>query len=73
MIRKFVAWGHHPDDSQEERLKKSSLLVVTGPFAIAGIVWGLIYFANGLIIPGSIPFSYGLLSIANIISFGFTN
>jgi len=72
IIRTFVEWGHHPEDSEEVKLKKSSLLVVSGPFAIAGLVWGILYFSNDLIIPGSIPFSYGILSISNIIVFGFT-
>ena len=72
IIQKFVQLGHHPDDPQEERLKKSSLLVVSGPFAIAGLVWGILYFSHGLLLPGAIPFSYGVLSIINIISFGFS-
>lgn len=72
IVQQFVGLGHHPDDSKDERLKKSSLLVVSGPFAVAGIVWGVLYFSNGLLLPGAIPFSYGVLSIINIISFGFT-
>lgn len=72
IYQKFVKLGYRPDDPREEKLKKSSLLVVSGPFAIAGLVWGILYFSNGLLIPGLIPFSYGILSIINIISFGFT-
>ncbi len=71
-IKNLIQLGHHPNDSKEERLKKSSLLVVSGPFAIAGLVWGILYFSNGLLVPGAIPFSYGVLSIINIISFGFS-
>jgi signal transduction histidine kinase/DNA-binding response OmpR family regulator len=71
-IERFVVLGHHPKDPEEEKLKKSSLLVVSGPFAIAGIVWGVLYFASGLIIPGAIPFCYGILSTINIISFAFS-
>jgi len=70
--QKFVELGHHPNDPKDERLKKSSLLVVSGPFSLAGLVWGLLYFANGLFIPGAIPFTYGILSIINIISFSYT-
>ena len=64
--------GHHPDDPTDEKLRKSSLLVVSGPFALAGIVWGALYLTKGLTIPGWIPFSYGILSIINIVSFGFS-
>lgn len=56
----------------EEKLKKSSLLVVSGPFALAGLIWGVLYFSNGLIVPGAIPFTYGVLSIINILSFRFS-
>ena len=72
LIQKFVKLGHRPNDPKDERLQKSSLLVVSGPFAIAGLVWGVLYYANGLIVPGSIPFSYGLLSVASIISFAIS-
>ncbi|MDX1617729.1 MAG: histidine kinase dimerization/phospho-acceptor domain-containing protein, partial [Balneolaceae bacterium] len=71
-IRTFVEWGHRPDDPEEEKLKKSSLLVVSGPFALAGLIWGVLYFAIGLILPGTIPFGYGILSVASMITFGIT-
>ncbi|MDH4089200.1 MAG: response regulator [Cyclobacteriaceae bacterium] len=72
IFQKFIALGHHPDDRDDEKLKKSSLLVMAGPFMLAGLLWGLIYFANGLVIPGAIPFCYGLLSIVSIISFSIS-
>lgn len=72
IFQKFIALGHHPDDPDDEKLKKSSLLVMSGPFMMAGLIWGLLYFANGLVIPGSIPFSYGILSLGSIILFSFT-
>lgn len=69
---KFIILGHHPNDSEEIKLKKSSLLMMSAPFAIAGLVWGLLYFAYGLNIPGIIPFSYGILSVLSIIHFAKT-
>ncbi|MEO5601043.1 MAG: response regulator [Cyclobacteriaceae bacterium] len=73
LFQKFISLGHHPDDSEEEKLRKSSLLIMSGPFALAAVfIWGPIYFANGLIIPGAIPFSYGILSMVNIVSFSFS-
>ncbi|MGI9551943.1 MAG: adenylate/guanylate cyclase domain-containing protein, partial [Aurantibacter sp.] len=72
LIEKFVALGHHPDDTDSEKLKKSTLLVMSSPFAVAGLIWGLIYFFNGYTLPGLIPFSYSLLSISSIIHFGLT-
>ena len=72
IIQKFVELGHRPNDPKDERLRKSSLLVVSGPFALAGLIWGVLYFVNGLFIPGTIPFSYGLLSVFSIISFAIS-
>lgn len=72
MFQLFVSLGHHPDDSDEVKLKKSSLLVMSGPFMMAGLIWGLLYFANGLVIPGTIPFCYGILSLVSIIIFRIT-
>jgi len=72
IFRKFIALGHHPDDPDDVKLKKSSLLVMSGPFMMAGLIWGLLYFANGLVIPGSIPFCYGILSLVSIVIFSFT-
>ena len=69
---KFIVLGHHPNDSDEIKLKKSSLLMMSAPFAVAGLVWGLLYFAYGLNIPGIIPFSYGILSVLSIIHFAKT-
>lgn len=72
MFQLFVSLGHHPDDSDEVKLKKSSLLVMSGPFMMAGLIWGLLYFANGLVIPGAIPFCYGILSLVSILIFRST-
>ncbi len=72
LFQRFVALGHVPDDPEEEKLRKSSLLLVSGPFSIAGLVWGLLYFSRGLVVPGSIPFIYGILSLGTIINFSIT-
>ena len=72
LFQRFLALGHVPDDPEEEKLRKSSLLVVSGPFAIAGVIWGLLYYSRGLFVPGSIPFIYGLLSVGTIINFSIT-
>jgi signal transduction histidine kinase/DNA-binding response OmpR family regulator len=72
LLQKFASLGHHPDDSDDVKLKKSSLLVTAGLTTMAGLVWGLLYFANGLYIPGSIPFCYGILSFLSIVGLSIT-
>ncbi|MEW6468651.1 MAG: SpoIIE family protein phosphatase [Bacteroidota bacterium] len=68
-FQRFLKSCHAPGDSESEKLKKSSLLIVSFPFALAGIVWGLLYFVNGLPLPAAIPFGYGILSLASIAQF----
>jgi serine phosphatase RsbU (regulator of sigma subunit) len=56
-------------DTDEERLRKSTLLLLSCLFALAGLLWGAIYFLNGLILSGSIPFVYGIISALSILLF----
>ena len=72
LFQNFISLGHNPDDTEEEKLRKSTLLIMTGPFALVGFAWGLLYFANELMVPGSIPFGYGILTMANIIVLSFS-
>jgi serine phosphatase RsbU (regulator of sigma subunit) len=72
IVTKFLNSSYLPDDSEDEKLKKSTLLLMSFPFAIAGLVWGLLYFYNGLYLSGSIPFVYGILSLLSIFLFIIT-
>ena len=72
LLDKFLILGHHPNDSDDEKLRKTSLVIMSGPFAFAGLLWGVLYWANGLIVSGYIPFIYGLLSVASVIYFAKT-
>jgi len=68
-IQRVGKIGYLPNDSEEEKIKKSSLLFMSFPFAIAGLIWGTLYFVNGMMLPGSIPFSYGIVSLLTITHF----
>jgi serine phosphatase RsbU (regulator of sigma subunit)/rhodanese-related sulfurtransferase len=65
-IQRFIRGGHQPGDTEDQKLKKTSLIIMTLPFGLVGLIWGLMYFASGLILPGMIPFSYGILSFISI-------
>jgi serine phosphatase RsbU (regulator of sigma subunit)/rhodanese-related sulfurtransferase len=65
-IQNLIQKGHLPGDTEDEKLKKSTLLIMAFPFALAGLMWGTLYFYNGLLLPGSIPFCYGLLSLISV-------
>ena len=64
--------GAHPLDSEDERLRKSMLVMSTVLFVVAGLLWGLMYFALGETAAGWIPFGYGLVSLLSLIVFAAT-
>ena len=68
-LKKIIEAGNHKNDTEEEKANKSNLVVLAIPFAFAGLIWGMLYFLNGLIIPGAIPFSYGILSLLSYLHF----
>lgn len=72
LYHQFISLGIKESDSEEVRIRKSSLTISTLLFAIAGLLWGLMYFMYDLILPGSIPFIYGLLSIASLTFYAIT-
>jgi len=65
--------GAEPADSDDTRRKKrylvASAMVV---FLPAGLIWGLIYFAFGEPVAGSIPLGYSVFSAVNIAAFART-
>jgi len=63
--------GFKPEDTDEERIKKSTLTILA-PFAWSGIILGVLYFLNGLVISGFIPFTYGILSLLSFLHFAIT-
>lgn len=65
-LQKILQRGHLPTDTEDEKIKKSTLLVMTFPFAVMGCMWGALYLYNGLLLPGLIPFCYGILSLISV-------
>jgi len=64
--------GAHPGDSEDVRLRKSVLVMSTVMFIVAGLLWGLMYFALGEISAGWILFGYGLVSLVSLLGFAAT-
>ncbi len=42
-------------------------MLMSSHFTVVGLVWGVVYLANGLWLPSCIPFSYTVLSLISII------
>lgn len=64
--------GADPSDHPELRLKKAVLVSSTVDIALAGIIWGTIYFLLGEPVAASIPWGYSLASAASMSGFALT-
>lgn len=76
LIQQTLPWvsrvGMDLNDSDEVRLQKSSLVLGSVMFIIAGALWGILYFLFRQPIAGAIPFSYAVVSFFSVILFHFT-
>lgn len=64
--------GTDPNDSDNVRLQKSSLVLGSVMFIFAGALWGILYFIFGEWVAGTIPLSYAIVSFLSIIVFHLT-
>lgn len=64
--------GSLSTDSEEEKLRKTTLVFVATLIGIAAIMWGTAYMALGLVISGSIPLSYSVISFSSFLYFLYT-
>ena len=75
-IQRAIPWvarvGVDSQDSDEVRVQKSSLVLGSFMFIIAGALWGILYFLFSEPIAGSIPLSYAIFSLSSVIIFHFT-
>ncbi len=58
-----------PDDSADERLRKSMLLFTAALTNVAAAVWLAIYWAFGVRLPATLPLGYQVASAALLIYF----
>jgi adenylate cyclase len=61
--------GADARDPDDIRLQKTLLVTASSMFIIAGAVWGLMYWAFGEWLAGSIPFGYAVISTLSVIAF----
>jgi guanylate cyclase len=75
-LRKLIFFigriGADRNDVEETRLQKALLVSGSLMFILAGVLWGLLYFALGQFLSGSIPILYSLISLLMIAIFGAT-
>ena len=64
--------GVDPNDSDEIRVQKSTLVLGSFMFIGAGILWGSLYFLFDEFIAGAIPLGYAVVSSLSVIIFHWT-
>ena len=64
--------GIDPEDDDEMRLRKSSLVLGSAMVIMAGILWGLLYFLFDERLAAAIPLCYSILSFLSIMVFHIT-
>ncbi len=72
VVTSIARVGSDPGDDDELKLKKSLLVLCSVLFIFAGLAWGVMYYALGAGLAGTIPFAYGLFSLLSIIYFAMT-
>lgn len=73
-VSRWVAdLGAQPGESDEERLRKTLILVFAGVMSGAGLIWGaFLYMLSGSLLVVAPPFGYSLLSLLNVWQFART-
>ena len=64
--KRLVTIGVLPDDPEEERLRKVSLVLTASLVTGLAIVWVVTYLMLGLYFSAAIPFGYQVISVASI-------
>jgi guanylate cyclase len=72
LLNRITQAVSQPEDDQETRLRKATLVTASMMFVPAGIIWGIIYIGFGAHLSGFIPLGYGLVSIASLVYFART-
>jgi len=65
--KSLVTLGALPDDPEEERLRKASLVLTASMITALAVVWVVTYTMLGLYVPAAIPFGYQIISVASIV------
>ncbi|MGZ4142340.1 MAG: adenylate/guanylate cyclase domain-containing protein [Actinomycetota bacterium] len=69
LIERMARIGALPDDSEETRLRKASLVLSVLLITALSTAWTSLYFIKGLPVSGSIPLAYQVVSIVSVLVF----
>jgi len=67
--QRWLTLGVAPDDSDDLRLKKAVLTLVSSGIAFMALFWGALYLYSGYPLSGAIPLSYSVISLSSTLYF----
>jgi class 3 adenylate cyclase len=70
--RRLVSIGARPDDDEDERLRKASLVLTASLITTMSVVWVVTYAALGFYLSAAIPFTYQVLTILSLVALART-
>lgn len=70
LVRFFGQLGADPADDDTLRLQKALLVSFAAMTAVAGVVWGGVYFAFNEPVAGAVPWGYTAVTLLNLLVFG---
>ncbi len=71
LLARLRSGGIRPEDSADERLNKSLLVLATGLVCVASTLWLAVYWSLGPRLSATLPFAYQLLLAGNLAIFLF--
>jgi class 3 adenylate cyclase len=71
-IERLANAGSLPSDTSDQKLRKAILVFLASIYCIAGIIWGISYFALRLPLSGIIPLAYSFISGLSLCYFFWT-
>lgn len=66
-VKRLATFGVFSDDSEEERLRKASLVLTASMITVLAVVWVLTYAILELYVSAAIPFGYQIISVASLV------
>ena len=66
-VKRIATIGVASDDSEEERLRKASLVLTATIVTVLAVVWVATYAMLGLYVSAAIPFGYQVISVASVV------
>lgn len=69
LMHRWITLGVDPADSEDLRLKKTVMTLVSSSIAWLAIFWGSLYAESGYPLSGAIPIGYSLISLISTLHF----